>query len=229
MIPPPSPQLLTSLVNQYQLNLGDKKVWCPYWMDNWKKSIRGPHGGKGTPSEITQTATQLAKQQDVSLQKLSPRQIRQFMTQNRLGIDCSGFIYYLLDQIHIQLRHQKNPPNPARFRCNANCLTNDTNTSSINFSQEKLQPGDLIRIHQGRHVAIIVQLSPSQITYAHSSSKTATTGVHYATINIIHPHKDLSHQHWQESTQIGANYATAYFNPQKGDGPRRSPLLNHKS
>jgi cell wall-associated NlpC family hydrolase len=201
-------------------------------MDVPKKGIRGWHGGKGTPSEITQTTKLLAKEQNVDLQKLSSDQIRQFMTKNRLGVDCSGFIYYLLDQTFLQLHHNsldkiikakltKNPLNPPRFRCNADCLTNDPNTIPIIFPKERIQSGDLIRIHQGKHVAIIIKSNKSKITYAHSSGKTATTGVHFGQINITQLKKDLSQQSWLELTPSGKNYGTLYFRPRKGDGIRR--------
>jgi hypothetical protein len=230
-------QFLNSCTHHYRLKLGGKPVWCPYWSDNWRRGIRGPHGGKGTPEEITATANQLAKEQQYQLSSHSPDQIRQFMTRHRLGVDCSGFAYYLLNQLLQHLHYPTldqiisppplgNPLNPLLFRCNARCLTSLRHTLYIDFPRQPAQPGDLLRFHRGKHLMIITQVTPNSLTYAHSSSLTQTTGVHFGTITLTNPRQDLSRQHWHELTSDGSDYPQAYFHPPAGDGLRRLKILS---
>jgi hypothetical protein len=230
-------QFLNSCVYRYRLNLGGKSVWCPYWSDDWRRGIRGPHGGKGTPEEITATAIRLSKDEHFKLATHSPDEIRQFMVRHFLGVDCSGFSYYLLDQLLIPLHLPKldqlitppplgNPLNPLRFRCNVRCLTNNRHTTKVNFPRQPAQPGDLLRFHRGKHLMVIIRVTPSTLTYAHSASLTQTPGVHLAKITLTHPRQDLSHQHWHELTRTASDYPLAYFRPQAGDGLRRLKILS---
>ena len=56
------------------------------------------YGGKGTPSQIRELVIKAAKKEHVNLQKAKPDEIIHFMIGQGIGVDCSGFVYYVLDQ-----------------------------------------------------------------------------------------------------------------------------------
>ena len=101
MIAKSSSQQIRSLVDQYQLELDSSKFWMPYWVNNPNlmgdanpAGIKGAFKGKGTPGQLRRSL-----QQAISKDGGQPRSAsdyRQLMRAHGLGIDCSGFVYYVL-------------------------------------------------------------------------------------------------------------------------------------
>ncbi len=231
MIPVPSslPSRVIRLLDHYLcLKLGHQCVPCPYWADDLiHHRFPTPGGGKGTPEEIETLTHNLAKKSHLDLSNLSVSDIRRFMRRQHLGVDCSGFAYHLLnafDQAQsrqglagkLTLTPGGNPLNQDRYRIDADYFTRSENSYPIN-SITASKPGDLIRMIRGKHLLVILEVKPDQITYAHSSNLTKTTGVHLATIKLINPEKDLSSQKWHELTRKGENFGQKYFKPSQGD------------
>ena len=94
-------KILWQAYEQFMLPLGGKKVPCPYRMNDIGSLQKvGPaFQGKSSPEVLVETTKRLAKEQNFDLNRASVEEIRQFMSQNKLGIDCSGFIYRLLNHL----------------------------------------------------------------------------------------------------------------------------------
>jgi len=190
-----------------------RKVRIPYWRNKFLdggRRIEGPFGGKGKPEQIKRATLQKAEQAGISLETMTSVQIRQFMGQNRIGVDCSGFAFHILNFLQPGFwQGSKMAPgtskNPVR-RLNAAALTSKKNTSTVGkvFS---IQVGDLIPMSFGGrkidHVLIVVDINDKKITYAHSSSKTPNNGPHLGTIKIVDKDLGLKEQEWLEKTKEG--------------------------
>jgi hypothetical protein len=128
--------------------------------------------GKGSAKEIALYTIELANLSNIKLLDLTPQQIYNFQKKNHLGIDCSGLVCHLLD-LKLDIR-----------KTSANILT----SSPISKSVKKLQPDDLIRQKNGKHVLLVLDVNKDLITYVHSSRD--TKGVVIQTKNI----KDIENQ-----------------------------------
>lgn len=217
---------LQALYYEYtHLPIGGKEAICPYWMNNLEKEIYGPIGGKGRPKEIVLATENAAEEEKVDLYKMGVDEIILFMKAKKIGVDCSGFVFWMIDALDIE--KGGNGIDADRSRTNAMALTG----SGLSFPVEKIeniQAGDMIRIRRGKHVAIILSLEKTAkgkiavINYAHSSagSHTKISGVHQSKIEITDSEKNLEEQKWFEETVNGLSYGADIFS-QHGDGVKR--------
>lgn len=224
---------IEKLLNQYlHLNIAGKKVRCPYWMNilhpnpkKRKKRVQGIYGGKGTPVQIRYATQKRAKLKGVDLVKLSSSQVRKFMERNKIGVDCSGFVYHALNVRNKELGGKgidglvfgKNKNQIGVRHVSAYYLTSSRNSVKVN-SVKEMRVGDMIRFKRGAHIAIIVKISPKKIFYAHSSP---SRGPHLGEIKVNDLDKGLEEQTWLEKTARGENYGRKYFRLERGDGARR--------
>lgn len=128
--------------------------------------------GKGNWKQIKNYTRQLARQQKVKL--TTPRQTYNFQKKNHIGIDCSGLAYHLLNYLYHQLYHSSIRPHlvgsqgkTGPRRLSAHLLTSPPNAQPI--SPNRLQPGDLIRMRNGKHVLVVYKKAKNKIYYIHSS------------------------------------------------------------
>src|SRR3989344_6014914 len=164
------------------------------------------------------------------INKLSRRQILIFLRQNRIGVDCSGFVYNLANYLDKEkggeglarkLFNKKIFPrwNPA-WRTSVQILTSNAKTREIKLSD--IRVGDLIRLTSGRHVLFVIDVTGKYITYAHSSKfLTKKSGVHLGKIKVTDRLKGLEDQLWLEKTPKGESFGKKYFDPSQGDSLRR--------
>lgn len=223
---------IEKLLDQYlHLDIAGKKVRCPYWRNKIDKRIWGPFGGKGKPEQLVQATLDVAKMQKVNLGDLSIRQIENFMKKNRIGIDCSGLAYWLLDVLDKEKGgnglEDDIPGAKGRFltRASVEMLTNDEVSKQINKISD-VKVGDMIRVQEGKHMAVTIRIRKvkdqiKELVYAHSSNLTKVKGVHTDKILIKNPDGGLENQIWQEKTAKGENYGKKYFWPERRDGVRR--------
>lgn len=213
------------------LPLGGRKIRAPYWMDKIKKKIWGPYGGKGSPEELVEAANKIAKEKGINLSKLKMSQISLFLKKNRIGLDCSGLAFKLLDALDKEKGGNGLADDIAgargRFlvRASVAMLTNNEVSAPVKKIVD-LRVGDMIRLSGGRHLAVVTQIKKKgeavwEITYAHSSTGTALDGVHTAKIIVRKENLGIEKQSWLEVTQKGENYGQKFFQPEKGDGVRR--------
>jgi hypothetical protein len=77
------------------------KPSCPYF-NNRRHKVRGSLRvvkGKGTPEEIAEETTIDAKLCRIDLSSLSTDRLKEFIVSRKLGVDCSGFAYHVLNAL----------------------------------------------------------------------------------------------------------------------------------
>lgn len=221
-------QALQKLFAKYtHLPLGGKEISCPYWRNDLKRGIFGPGGGKGRPEEIVEITEQEAKKENLDLGKMNEEEIISFMEKSRIGIDCSGFVFWMMDVLDKEKGGNgitdDIPGCQGKFLCRANVkmLTSEEVTLPIEKAKD-IKVGDIIRLHGGKHVTMVIQVTRvREIEYAHSSGLTEVSGVHSGRIIINDPDFGLEKQSWQEKTDKGENYGHKYYLTTLGDGVRR--------
>lgn len=224
-----------NFVKKYEeMDVGGVTINCSYWTNRLKHGqveIRGFLDGKGGAVEIRQELIRRVNlvTADYSF-SLTPEFLRKFAKRERIGIDCSGFVFHVLDKL-IRLKYRGCPvPNLSCVfplgikRTNADIFTSRKYCLPIKKISD-CHLGDMIRIMGGKHVAIILEVSSSYIVYAHSSQGTKIPGVHFGEIKIINENKSLGQQQWLEETRRGENFGKRYFNPKKGDGVYRLKIF----
>jgi hypothetical protein len=248
---------LFSIVHKYtEFHINGKRVQIPYCIvgnkvepSNHPESGRttkfSNYAGKGTAEQINQALIQSAKKENLDLSTKTSAEITRFMIEQGIGIDCSGFVYNVLNEYFKKTKHITLDEIIFRFpgimgsvenllfrnnrvrRCSAEVLTSDLNTIKISKVKD-IQPGDMIRLTHpnwaGKHIAIIVEVSFDHIQYAHSSEYTQNKGPHTARINTLFPNEGLEKQEWLESTIEGNNYGKVAYIPERGDSIRRIKL-----
>lgn len=210
--------ILFAAYDKFMLPLGGKRVPTPYRRNEIGSYQKlGPEfQGKSSPETLTKTTKRLAKEQGFNLDKATVEEIREFMRQNKLGIDCSGFVYRMLNYLVEKLslgNLEKATGLPHVGRTNVAKLTSDEFTVPItDFSLT--QPGDMVKLDSGKeihHCAVILDNQNNTITYAHSSEGTNPSGVHQGII---------------ENKKLPPDLKIASFHPRYGDGIRRLKILD---
>jgi hypothetical protein len=201
------------------LEIGNKKVACPYFQNVAGKKISSPvFSGKGTPEEIQDATIKIFRQTGRNISNYPPDVIRFYMVMANIGIDCSGFVVrviqnFLKETGRGDLRKNLRPENKSagillRFlirpesNLSADSLTSKTNCVSVKKINDVL-PGDLIRVGPS-HVAIVGEVGKTgnkvrKIIYCHSTyDYFEKHGVRSGEIIIKNPQQDLSKQKWTE-------------------------------
>lgn len=222
-------------INQYiQMDVGGIIINCPYWANKMKGGcvvLRGYLDGKGKADDIRQELIKrIQKKANIDFQ-LTPKYIQKFAKRERIGIDCSGFAYRVLEElarlkyVNCSLLDLSEVFEGGITRTNANTLTLKDYCLKVDKISD-INLGDLIRMMNGRHVAVILKIEDSQIIYAHSSHLTKIQGVHLGVIKIKNLTKSLPHQHWLEETRRGENFGRKYFYEGNGDGVYRLKIFD---
>ncbi len=217
------PSYVESFIKQYEgLRIFDVRVPVPYYR-NVKRSHSDLRSlvGKGSPDEIALETRIIAQLKGVDLQKMGKEQIRQFMSEHGLGIDCSGFVAQVLDYwIHHAhagsllsnldypyrnlLSHIKVRLRPIS-NISANILTSDKNTDRVHLNE--VMPGDLIRtkgVKRGDHVLLVSKVLKKghkvvEIEYVNSNEQYGDqNGVRRGRIEITSPDEPLETQNWKD-------------------------------
>lgn len=181
-------KVLNDAYQQFLLDLGGKKVPTPYRRNefgNYQK-IGPEFQGKSSPEVLIKTTEKLAIEQKFDLNKASVEEIREFMRKNKLGIDCSGFAYRLLDEL---VKEVKGKPLtsfglPHVGRTYLSTLVSEEFAVPVkSFNEAK--PGDLIDLDNEAktknrllHGLVILSNENGKVIYAHSSSLTIPDGAH---------------------------------------------------
>ena len=104
--------LLKSLVEEYYLEVNGVVFWTPYFFnitqahdDIKRPNLPGPYLGKATPKQLLHTLE--ARLKHVPKRPQTEEEFRSFMAENLIGVDCSGFAYYVYDRFLRQRYHIK--------------------------------------------------------------------------------------------------------------------------
>ncbi len=224
------PEEAWQTINEYKyLPLGGKKVTSPYYI-NLSKERGGLRVlvGKGTPEEILHEVKVWGKLKGFELENASQHQIREFMIQRKIGIECSGFLYHVITR-WLQAKHKGNLVSKLKFHNNgfvnrfrrwlrpaenvsANTMTSDLNTEKIKNLND-IRPGDLIRakgrVKNAHHVAMISEVKGvldeknkftiESFKYIHSHRfYEDQNGIREGEVIVTNPKGDLKDQNWLE-------------------------------
>ena len=232
-----SQKALDVIYEYLNLKIGDETISCSYF-NNDKNKLRGALRvliGKGRASEISEEVQVIAKREHIDLADLRGQELKKFLVEHNLGIDCSGLVFYILEaEFASQGRNlklnflSKNFLRKiiARFRkienTSVRVLAHDVNSRKINLVD--IEPGDMIvMIDFGEsvvqdHVVIVHQVKydesdkPVQIYYTHSLSWRIdgryNHGVRQGVIQIRDLEKNLLEQKWIEQEKEGEENET---------------------
>lgn len=240
-------QKMNDVLNAYiEFSIGGVKIIIPY-VRNATIFNLARTAGKGSPEMIANELIKYAKKENFDLKDHSPSDIFKFMRAHHIGVECSGFVYHVLDAYVFTLTKKRLSDllhgrygaleklllKPLMYRrVNADMLTNDTNSVSIT-DLNLVREGDLIRMSvrtPGDHVLLVVGVErenqkTTQIFYAHSSyERTVNQGPHISSILITDATQGLSSQVWNEKTPHNESYRM-HFHPERGDMVRRLRVL----
>ncbi len=233
-----SPQALAVIDSYEHLKIGNKTINCPYF-NNRTTNLRGALRvlvGKGTAQEITDEARIISLRDKVDLEALDESTITKFLTDHHIGIDCSAFVYYILDA---ELRATKNQNLKsllsfksksllrrfiALFRTVENTSVTIFNENSKEIALKDFSPGDLIIAiggglqHDYNHILVITSTKHDEadnlisVEYTHSytwkSQGKFTKGIRRGSIEISKPKGTLLEQKWTEDGKTGEKNET---------------------
>lgn len=209
------------------LKVDGKTIQTPYFINsNRTKDLRAMVG-KGTPDEIIMEAKIWEKLKGVDFDSMTKEEIKAFLIDRGIGIDCSGFIVHVLDywfksknRKHIWNKFNigskslfnilKYKLRPAE-KLGADLITNAKNCTAIELKD--IMPGDLIRSKSikinGDHIMIIYSTeyegdNLKKIIYAHSTPNfDEENGVKFGVIEITNINEPLENQNWLEVDKQG--------------------------
>lgn len=207
--------MITKRINDTSANVIAQYKDVPYF-NNRRTGVRAAlpvEIGKGSPKEIHEEIEFLIKKN-----KLDPQttDIKKLLIENNIGIDCSGFVYHVVQKTNYSFPYAGNFLRKfiAKFRPTANIdvKTFAHNSNSTLIPLRNVQPGDIITMvgngdASRNHIVIIDQIEyqndiPSVIHYVHSmawpSDGQYGHGFHSGKIEIINIEKPLTDQIWSE-------------------------------
>lgn len=181
-----------------------ESMHVPYFISKRGKTIKPRlFKGKGAPDAIKEYVNGKSEATKTFLESVG------------VGIDCSGFVSYLIDAYstnhsgkrvwELFQRKTINPISMLLFKIqpivsmlDARTLTSGLNTIKIQ-NVEKAKPMDLIKMSGGRHVAMIYEIwkendLPVRMSYIHS---TEGVGVCKCYINISDPYAPITSQEFE--------------------------------
>lgn len=222
------------IINQYE-NFHIKNAICsvPYF-NNRTKGIRGGlrvETGKGSPKDIFDEVEQICFREKINLDDFNSETLKKFLVENNIGIDCSAFAYYVLNEESISRkkgtldRHLSFPYCKGiigKFKCkirpventNVQTLAHEKNSKII--KTKDLQVGDIVTMignvdnKERDHIIIIYQIEyqnflPTKIHYVHAiawpSDGEYNHGIHRGIIDILDVEKSIIEQKWEENNK----------------------------
>lgn len=191
--------------------------------------------GKGNPKEISEEVETIARLNKINTKDLSIEDKRRLMVENNIGIDCSGFAYYVLNEegqsrgkgdigSHLHFVKFSNPIRRliAKIRPieNSDVITFADNNNSKLISLREVQAGDMVTMIGNRnHILIVESIEyedslPKIIHYVHAISWPTDGeyghGIHRGKIVIVDHGKSLIEQNWIELDKTGPENYTFY-------------------
>ena len=214
----------------------EKYLGTPYARNYWQEGRlikEAVFGGKGDWEQIEYATRCAAEKEGLNYDQLGVDDKRQLQKNYRIGIDCSGLTYHLLDRLdkvnggggilYKMVGVTKDWGQLGVRVVSAADQTNSLNSVAVG-SVSEAKTGDLIRHNKGTHVLMVVENLGDRLVYVHSSNGTKVNGVHYGEIVITNSGKPLNEQKWSDETKNSDNYADLFY-PDSGDGIFRPKFL----
>lgn len=226
------------LIDSYErFSVGGASCSVPYFNNKApgnRASLR-VYIGKGNPKDIQEEAAALFIKHHVDPNKVDSTSLKKFLVESGLGIDCSGFAYYVLGeesrarklgQIDRKMSFVDCKGIIGKLRCALrpveNCsvstFANDTNSRSIDLDQ--VEPGDMIIMKNTQddkirdHMLIIYAVDyqnsvPMILKYAHAVTYPEdglySNGIRRGIIEIVSTQKSLLEARWTEESKEAEN------------------------
>ncbi len=229
--------LVNKRILDYQnIKVFEKKVSCPYFINNIGffidfltskaeideekarkvhdlfKNNEIPYGwyrGKGTPEQIGKATEEISFQVELDLHNATKEGIVEFMKLFGLGIDCSGFIYNLLEHA-FENTQQKNKLNDSlhwsdkeKTGINYTGVSIFAGEASIIVKPKDIKPLDLLFIIENgkySHIAIIIE-KEDKLFAVESTLSSYPTGINFTEINI-----SINGIHFDSKRTIGRDF-----------------------
>ena len=239
--------------NYFNLKIANKSIKTPYYI-NEKHGRRGGLRslvGKGTPTEIEEEVKIFAKLRSFCLEEANEEEIREFMKEEGIGVECSGFVSNILDKwlkctkqgsLYSNIKFENKNIFDAIIKyirpvqnISADLLTNKNNTIPVELKD--VQAGDLIRfkgLKTGHHIAIITEVKKKSkgkmVKYLHSTAHyEKDNGVKKGEILVKDESRDLGEQEWKEVDENNKCWTLKQYQRKKYDnGIRRPKFFNKK-
>ncbi len=210
------PQQAQDVIHQYAaIAAGAHAIACPYFINKRRKrKMQVPAlVGKGSPREIEEEIRILAKRRRRDLSSMSAEEVKRFVREEGIGIDCSGFAAHVL---RAYVREEKGKDffrelffpakgirswiarriSPVRHISTA-VISHPKNSAPVPLRQ--IAPGDLIFTKGGSHVLVVSEVErkgdmPVRVSYWQSREWDA---VRKGEIRIYDASLPLHEQEWQ--------------------------------
>jgi signal peptidase I len=220
------------IIDQYKnFKVGNAICSVPYY-NNRTSALRGAlkvEIGKGSPKDIFDEIQQIFYKNKIDIKTLKSEELKTILTDNNLGLDCSAFAYYVLNEESLSInkgsidKHLSFPYCSGLFgkiKCKIRPIENtDVKTFAHNDNSRiikinEIKPGDIITMTGGPdnndrdHILIINRIEyqnfiPSTVHYVHAVAWPTDGqyghGIHNGTINIINTEKSIIEQIWIEN------------------------------
>ncbi len=191
--------------------------------------------GKGSPKEILEEAESVAILQKTNVHALDSISLKKFLVDNNIGIDCSGLVYYILNEemesrgkgkLKLNFPNSKGIGKLRSFlrpveNADVATLAHDENSRVIEL--KFAEPGDMITMVGGPdnkdrdHVLVIHEVNYKDdvivaISYTHTVAWPTDGeyghGVRQGIIKITDLTKSIVEQNWSEADMTGADNYT---------------------
>ncbi len=235
-----SPEALKTISDYLHFTEGTVEVAVPYYNNKRTQVRAGLRGliGKGSITDIKDELTLVAFREKADLKKMSSSEFKQYLVKHNIGIDCSGFAFYILDTeskvtFHKSLASQlAHPFNRSLLRKLISRFRPVENTGVVTFGHDSnstviplrdVRPGDFISmLHDGEnkkndHIIVIHEVIsenevPTKLNYSHSmrwpSDGEYNHGARQGSIEITDASKPITEQRWIENGKTGAENFT---------------------
>lgn len=225
-----------STIEQYErFTIAKATCSIPYFNNKVTRSRASLRtlAGKGSPKDIHEEIMGILLKSRVDQSIITDESLKKILTDNNIGIDCSGFAYYILNaesesqnkgpldkHIHFVNCHGLFGKMRCALRpvenCDVSTLAHDKNSKVIPINE--LQPGDIITMQGGPenaerdHILVIYQIEyqnfvPTKLHYAHAVAYPTDgiygTGIKKGIIHIVDVTKGIMDQVWSENEKTG--------------------------
>ena len=223
------------VIDQYiHFKVGNAVCAVPYFNNRTVRARAGlrAESGKGSPKDIFDAVQEMLVKQHIPPEDLAGESLKKVLADSGIGIDCSGFAYYVLnaeseelgkDAIdkHISFVNShglfgkiRSALRPAE-NCDVATLAADANSRVIPLAEAG--PGDIITMTGGPengdrdHILVIHQadyqnFSAFKLYYSHAVAYPEDglygSGARQGTIEIVDTKKILTDQLWSESGSL---------------------------
>lgn len=225
-------QKTLDIIDQYKnFRIGNFMCSVPYF-NNKRRGRRAAFRvaiGKGSPKDIFEEIEQLIFKEKIDLKSLDSETLKRLLVDNNIGIDCSGFVYYLLNEEG--LSRKKNPIDRylsfpycrglfGKIKCKMRPIENagvrtfshDSNSKIIDIKDA--QVGDIVTMidesenGERDHILFIYQIEyqnfiPIVLHYVHAVAWPTDGeyghGIHEGKIDLIDLNKKIIEQRWIEN------------------------------